>query len=1078
MQAQQAIDRFTRLIVLIVGVLSLCLAAQAQQTTGDIVGTVTDQSGAIIQGATVTAVNIATQEKRNATSTSSGDYVFNLLKPGTYEVTFTFTGFKSMTVNAVQLATGDRVRVNAQLEVGNSTSTVTVTTEASALQTDSSNLASNISESSVQDLPLNGRNFVQLVQLIPGGSEGPSASLTNGSGPDDRRQSASVSVNSQNEVLNNEMIDGADNNERLIGTIAVRPSIDAIAEINIQTNAYTAEVGRTGGGIINVITKSGTNKFHGDVFEFVRNDMFNSNTFNFGNSSLPKAELRWNQYGGSLGGPLLRDKTFFFGSYEGYRQIQGTAPSEYVVPSLYEKQHPGDFSDVGGPVITTMDTAGLAYFKLYPAPTTTINGSPTFVGGWRNSQYSSVYDARIDHALNPNNLIYGRFIYNSVATNAPGPFPDAKFAGVTVNPNFIGTAKFAAQDTDYDVLLNYTHTFTSNLLFEGKAAYTRVNNQNSLANEGLNPNEALGQPNMNTPIGDTTGLAPVIVVMGSNLGDDAIVPIKDLDNTFQYLGNVTYTRGKHNFKAGGTLVRRQLTSFQSLEPQGAWVFLNYPTLLQGQFLSGGNRQLTLAPPHLRVWESAGYVQDDWHIAKGLTLNLGVRYGIFTPFTEVNNRISTWDPATSSLLIAGQNGVSDTAGIKTDYHGLAPRFGFAWDAGHKLVVRGGFGIGYLPMNTTSEANLKDPPFVASLPSCNTPGWGGDPCPSGYQTFAQGLPSIVPTTMSSPSVSIPNAVSPHFRTSYIEQFNLTVQKQIGESTLSASYVGLLGRQLDQLLPDLNAPAPNGCAASPNPTCYQILRPYYSKYPNLGTIGFFQTGGKSSYNSLQTSVERHLAHGLAISANYSWSHSLDNATGLSFEGSNGYGIVPSRVSVLDYGNSSLDLHHRIAGNVSYQLPFGAGASGIKRAIVHGWQTNVIGVWSTGAPFTVLNGSNVSGTVTGTDDRPNQVGKWSVSKPTVEKYFNTSAFQTQTAGTLGSERINQLFGPHWRHMDFSLFKIFPVREKTTLELRAEAFNLTNTANFSTPNSTVGSPQFGQITSMTYNYTPRALQFAAKLQF
>jgi hypothetical protein len=1059
--------------------LSLCFAPQAQQTTGDIVGTVTDQSGAIIQGAKVTAVDIATQEKRTATSTSSGDYVLNLLKPGTYEVTFTFAGFKSMTVNAVQLATGDRVRVNAQLEVGNSTSTVTVTAEASALQTDTSNLASNISESAVQDLPLNGRNFVQLIQLIPGGSEGPSASLTNGSGPDDRRQTASVSVNSQNEELNNQMIDGADNNERLIGTVAVRPSIDAIAEINIQTNAYTAEVGRTGGGIINVITKSGTNQFHGDVFEYVRNDMFDANTFNFG-SSLPKTELRLNQFGGSLGGPIIRNKTFFFGSYEGYRQIQGTAPSEYIVPSLYEEQHPGDFSDIGGPVIAAknMDTAGLAYFKLYPAPTATINGFPTFVGGWKNTQYSSVYDARIDHAIDPNNLIYGRFIYNSVASNAPGPFPDAKFAGVTVNPNFIGYAKFGAQDTDYDALLNYTHTFTSNLLFEGKAAFTRVANENYLANEGLNPNQALGQPNMNTPIGDATGLAPIIVLSGSHLGDGGIVPIKDLDNTFQYLGNLTYTRGQHNFKLGGTLVRRQLTSFQSLFPQGAWVFLGYPQVLQGQFVSGGNRELSLVAPHLRVWEAAGYVQDDWHIAKGLTLNLGVRYGIYTPFTEIQNRISDWDAATESLDIAGQNGVSGTAGVKTDYHGIAPRFGFAWEAGHGLVIRGGFGIGYEPENTTSTANLKNPPFVASLPSCNTPGWGGDPCPNGYQAFEQGLPPIEPTTMSSPVVSIPAGLSQNFRTSYYEQFNLTVQKQIGETTLSASYVGLLGRQLDQLIPDLNVPAPNDCAASPDPTCYQSLRPDYSKYPNLGSIQFNKTGGKSSYNALQTSVERHLVHGFAISANYSWSHSLDNSTGLSFEGANGFGMVPSQVSVLDYGNSDLDLHHRIAGNVSYQLPFGIGASGVKRGIIQGWQTNVIGVWSTGAPFTVLNGSNVSDTVTGNSDRPNQVGKWSISKPTIEQYFNTSAFHTQAPGTLGSERINQLFGPHWRHMDFSLFKTFPVREKTTLELRAEAFNLTNTANFSTPGSSIGSPQFGQITSMTFNYTPRVFQVAAKLQF
>jgi hypothetical protein len=1063
------------------------IGAMAQQTTGDILGTVTDGTGAVVAGAKVTVENLGTREHRMAVTSNGGDYVVNLLNPGTYSVTVTASGFRTFAVSSVALAAGDRTRVNAQMSVGSTSQTVTVAGQASALQTDSSVLSSTIGGQATQDLPLNGRNFIQLVQLQPGVNEGPPTSLTNGSELDDRRQSAALSVNGQSDVLNNEMIDGADNNERLIGTVAVRPAIDAIAEINVQTNTYTAEVGRTGGGIINVITKSGTNHFHGDVFEFFRNDVFDANTYNFG-AVLPKSELRQNQFGGSLGGPIFKGKTFFFGAYEGYREVQGVAPQENIVPTLYEEQNPGDFSDVGEGVLApgSIDPAGLDYFKMYPAPN---SGSDLYVHGYNNTQNSTDYDARIDHTFNPSNLMYGRFIYNSVYTNSPGAFPDVTVAGITLNPSPISSGLGYAQDTDYDGLLNYIHIFNSSLVLELKAAYTRSDNTSYPETEGQNPNAAFGQPNMNTPISDATGLAFITVVEGAGLGSELFQPLKDEDNTFQYLGSVTYTHGAHNVKMGATVIRRQLTSFQSSYPEGLWVFLGYPELLQGQFITNSGRSLALDAPHLRLWEPAFYIQDDWRARKNLTINIGIRYGIYTPYTEIQDRISTWDPTSESLLIAGQNGVSNSAGIQTDYHGLAPRIGFAWDAGHQFVVHGGFGIGYFPMNTTSNANLKNPPFVATVDACNSPGWGSTDCPTGYTSFADGFPLPTAASIDNPGASIPDAVSPHFRTSYMEQFNLTLQKEFAQNVLTVSYVGLLGRQLGQLLPDLNAPPPNDCAASTNPNCYQSLRPYYAKYPNLGLIGYFQTGGKSSYNALQVSVERRLSHGFAMNANYSWSHDLDNSTGLSEENAGGYGMVPSEVSKTDYGNSPLDLRQRLAATGSYHLPFGEHATGFRGIATSGWQANVIAVWNTGTPFTVVNATNVSDTVPSVDDRPNQTGKASLSNPGLSEFFNINAFQPQAAGTLGSERRDQLFGPHWRHLDLSLFKVFPIHNSVNLEFRAESFNLTNTANFAVPNDTVptgfvpGDPStntnlFGEVTSMNYNYIPRELQFALKLSF
>ena len=1070
----------------------------AQRNTGDILGTVTDTSGAVVPGAAVTIENLGTHEKRTAQTSTSGEYVVNLLNPGVYSITVTAPAFKSFNVPALNLAAGDRARVDAGLVVGQITEIVEVQASTSALQTDSSVLSNTINQKATQDLPLNGRNFIQLVQLQPGVNEGPPDSLTNGSKLDDRRQTAAISVNGQSDVLNNQMIDGADNNERLIGTIAVRPSVEAIAEMLVQTNTYSAESGRTGGGVVNVITKSGTNDFRGSLFEFFRNDVFNANQFGFG-QSLPKPELRQNQFGGSLGGPIVRNKTFFFGNYEGYRLVRGLATQISTVPTLYQRQHPGDFSDVGGSVTpaSQIDPVGLDYFKMYPAPNF---GTNQFAATPTEVQFSHDYDARVDHQFNANNRIFGRFIYNNVYTNTPGSFPEVTVGGVTLNPSFIGSGLGFAKDVDYNGLLNYVHIFNPNLLLELKAGYTRADNQSYPNTVGLSPNEKFGQPNVNTSISDSTGLAPIVVVSGANLGQTLFQPLKDQDNTFQYLGTVGYTRGTHNIKVGAGLTRRQMTSFQSSFPEGLWIFLDYASLVTGQYVNT-QRALQLTPPHLRVWEPSFFVQDDWHVNRKLTLNLGLRYDLFTPFTEVQNQISTFDPKTGKLLIAGKDGVSNTAGIHTDYRGLAPRVGFAATLGRGLVVRGGYGISFFPMNTTSNANLKNPPFVATVSSCGVIFFLPVKCP-GLKTFADGFPAIVPTTLNTPGVSIPDAVDPDFRTSYLQQFNVTVQKDWKGNVATLSYVGLVGHDLAQLFPDLNAPPPNVCGSPGSPcTNPNTLRPYYSANPNLGLVGFFQTHGKSSYNALQASIDRRLKNGLTLNANYAWAHNLDNATGLSEENAGGYGIVPSQVGTLDYGNSPLDVRHRLAATVNYALPFGKTGSGASAILTKGWQLNLVGAWSTGVPFTVVNANDTTNTNPGANnaDRPNVIGDTNLPNKSTSSFFNPGAFAQQAPGTLGNEGRNALHGPSFRHLDASLFKTFSLTERVLLDLRMECFNLTNTPNFGAPNaslpagtapnvppitlanigsSTANPSHFGQITSMSTGYKPREFQIALKLHF
>lgn len=1078
---------------------------EAQVTTADIVGTVTDSTGAILPNVKVTVQNLGTHEIRTTQTTSSGDFTFTLLNPGRYQVTVVSDGFKTFSVPSLNLSAGDRSRIDAKLEVGSASQTVEVTAVAPALQTDRSTLTNTVTEQAVQDLPLNGRNYINLAQLTPGSNEGPANGLTSGTRPDDRRQTSSISVNGQSDVINDEMVDGMDNNERIIGTIGIRPSVEAIQEINVQTNTYTAEVGRTAGGVINIITKSGTNAFHGSAYEFFRNDALDTYPFQFGAHNA-KPRLRQNQFGASLGGPIFRNKTFFFGDYEGLRQVQGGNPVQSLVPTAaqYAQIRTSPTTLTGGAAV---DSVGLAYAMLYPLPNAgESNGFGNYVSSPTVTRNSDTYDIRIDHHFNQNNLLYGRYTYNSVPSNFPGLLPIVNQAGLNVEPggaiyNFYGKADDKAQNAQ----LNFIHTFSPSLLLELKFGYTRINNQSFPLNYGLAVNTAFGQPNVNLDT-ITSGLAPVSVTGYADLGDGAFIPIIDIDNTFQYMGAVTWNKGAHNIKIGAGLIRRQALNAQNNYGTGNWSFNSTSTvgslgeLIAGNF-SSVQRNNSLVPPHYRVWEPSFYFQDDWHASSNLTLNLGVRYDVFTPFTEVKNAISNFDPATASIAVAGVGGVNDHAGLTTTYTNIAPRIGFAWTALPQTVVRGGFGISYFPMNYTSNSSLKNQPFVSTFGSC-APG----NCPGGYTTFAQGLPLPTAASATNPSGNIPDAVDPGFRSSYLEQFNLTLERDFSGNVIAASYVGMLGRHIAQIYNDQNSPAPisntalNALAAAQQTTpanAFNTLRPFYSALPNVTQIGGYNSRGASSYNALQVSLTRRAKHGLTLGANYTLAHGLDNVIGLSNEINDGFGIVPSLMSILDYGNSDVDIRNRgvITGN--YELPFGKNLTGISGVFVKGWQANTILVWSGGSPFTITNSVNVANTnYKAGADRPNQLRPAKVSDPSISHFFDISAFAPQPSGELGSERKNPIYGPNYRHADLSLFKTFPIHESFELQFRAECFNIANMTNFATPNhsqqvanitDTSGNAtdtyvtqtnNNGTITSTSANYNPRLFQFALKLQF
>ncbi len=1157
--------------------LFLCTIPMAfgQVTTGDILGTVTDATGAVIPNATVTVVNTGTHETRNVTSNASGEYLVSTLPVGHYSVTVKAPGFKATTTNNLSLEAGDRARTDVKLELGGETETVNVEAETPLLQADNATVSSTVDAKSVQDLPLNGRNFVQLVQIVPGANEGPGNGLTSGGRPDDRRSTNGFSVNGQDSTLNNYIIDGIDDNERVIGTIGVKPNVEGIQEITVETNSYSAEAGRTAGGVVNLVTRSGTNQFHGTAYEFFRNDVFDAR--NVFQTTGRKPELRQNQYGGSLGGPIFKDKTFFYGDYEGYRQVSGLT-YESTVPTIDEYN---DIHSLNGGTPQTLinegegtaglpvDPIALAYLQLFPAPTNSALTS-NYVVSPNRTQNSTTFDGRIDHHFNNNNLLFGRYTYNKVDTLTPQALGTQN--GLQISGGryiFAGPATDIAQQAEF----GFTHVFNQNLLLDLRAAYTYINNLSLPLNYGLNADTKVGfGSNMNFNA-TANELTPISFGPFSDIGDGAYVPLQDVDNTFQYAGTLSYTRGNHNIKFGLSLLRRQARNLQSAFPSGQYGFglgtdacapgttynaaanqcntpasngplgaeqqqnNNLASSLVGAF-SSDSRNYDLDTPNYRSWEPSGFILDSWKATPNLTVLYGVRYDVFTPFTETRGAISNFDfnsalgdtqaNIATALKVPGQNGVGPHAGIYTDYSNLAPRIGFSLSVRPTTVLRGGYGMSFFPGNYTSNADLKNAPFVSVFsPNCQSAlaiqiqqslgqtlaniggngACGGPNAPTAPATFDAGLPLPAPQSISSPSLSF-DAEDPHFCSALIQQYNLQVEQQFGANVLTVGYVGNTAQHLPETINNINVPQPF------NPAVTTATLPLIGVLPNLSGVSWLQSEGISNYNALQMSFQRRFTKGLAFDANYTYAKALSDITGFSEEGDQGWSNAnPYRINTIDYGEAENDIHHRVAFSANYELQYGKDFTGVKKFVLHGWQANTIVVWQTGKPFTVLNGGgNYDGTYSnratpydnGGPDRPNQIANPNLGHKTLSHFFNTAAFcgapyaaganqqnptascsvaQSQALGTVGTEQRNDLFGPHFRHFDLSLFKDFPLTERVNLQFRAEAFDVTNTPDFFMPNTgssdaQLGSSSFGQITNYDPNYNPRQLQFALKVQF
>ena len=878
---------------------------------------------------------------------------------------------------------------------------------------------------------------------------------------------------------NNFLIDGLDDNERYIGSIIIKPSVDALAEFKVTTNGYSAELSRTAGGVIVMLTKSGTNNFHGSLYEFFRNQNVDAKNFFAGPGRTP--DYKQNQFGGSFGGPIRKGKTFFFVDYEGTRLRQGITYTSSV-PTLAMRQ--GNFSGVANvfdPISRTqfangqipsskINAVGQSLVNLYPLPQTSglVNN---FTYSPNRQLVDDKFDTRVDQQFGEKSTFFARYSFDNTYNFLPPQLPAVGTIQAGSDTGyFAGPARLRAQNA----AISYIYTFNPTLILQQSLSYARLANHTVPPNYGNNVDDQLGIPGANVD-DDSSGLSPISVSGFRGLGDGTSTPITDYNNIYQYAASVTKIAGQHSFKIGTNLIFRRLMQFQSNQAKGQFTF-NSQASSDGNG-NGGNaiaslllgypastvRSKTLYRPDFHAAEYGFYAQDDWRVSRKLTLNLGIRYDIITPPEEAHGQGANLNLKTFQIQNAITDGISKSGGLAIPYNDFSPRIGFAYSVTPKTVVRGGFGISFFPPVVGNSQGLRNAPFVSTLNITTTPATVAN-------ILSAGLPPPTPDNPLNPAGSL-NALYMGNRMPYVEQYNVTVQREFGSGLVgTVSYVGAGGRKLGIAYEIDQAP--------PGPGAVQPRRNYYAQLPGISSISEAFTSGTSVYHSLQSSLERRFVHGFGLSTNFTYGHVIDDAPCRGgCKPGNTAGPFPLLDSNrrLDRGNSDVDLRLRWILTATYAPSFHWSGNRFTGALVKDWQFNGILAMQSGQTFTVDNASARDNT--GSGDRPNIVGDPHDIARTINKWFDVTAFAPQPLYTVGNVGRNTMYGPPMKQLDFSTFRDFKLRESMTLQFRTEFFNILNHPNFGLPAADLGNSNFGVI-SDTGNYLSRNIQFALKLVF
>jgi outer membrane receptor protein involved in Fe transport len=977
----------------------------AQSTTGTLVGTVSDPSGLPVPGVSVVAIDSATNLRREATTNDSGVYTISILNPGAYHLSFEKAPFKVAYAD-LELRANDTQRLDVPMAIGPLTDRVDVQSQVSPLQTDTSSISGVVGQRQVLRLPSNGRNIDSFIQLLVGASRAASNSHLSSRG--------GLNIDGVDEHYQSYFLDGADNVDPVIRNFSYRPSIDGVLEVRVEESGYRAELGRNGGAVVNVITKSGTNDWHVSMWEFIRNDNFDARNF-FAVPGADKPPLNRNQFGGTIGGPLKRDKTFVFGWFEGLRQKTGQV-RRATVPT--EKMRLGDLSEINGPTIPESQIHPVArdVLRAYPLPNrtgTTLNRTEVA----NRIEDDNNYSVRIDHQLMAATRLTGR--YSGSVTRVVDPFRSE--TGAPVNLSVFGQT---ADRFRTNIGISAVTVVAPNLVNEFRASFNRFRQPL----KPLNPGTSALQPLMGFVKAFPTFNLPLWDAAGSG------AEFRRASNVYNYIDNISYARGTHQYKFGAD-VRRYLfngynspTNMFNFNNQGSAGIVDFfrglpSTVISFDGFPGGNT---------RKFEFAAYVQDDWKVGPTLTVNYGLRWEFYGRMTEKRNKQSFFVAECKCMKIAGIDASEGL--VKNDFNNFAPRLGFAWRPfGDRVVIRASSGIFYdndMRHNTEVFAN---PPFFFTE-EFNA----GSSSP----TFDNPFPET-----GSVSTLRPSTFEENFRDTYAEHWNLNVQYELAKDLLaSVSYVGnhtVKGRRLRNL-----NQIESGSTTPP--------------YPDFHTINLFEQAGSSNYNALQVQVDRRFSRGFGFLSSYTWGHAIDDRPG------QGGGPTQDYYNMrADRGDSDFDVRHTWTVSGMLDLPFGAGKPW------GGWSVNAVSTAQSGRPFTVT----LFPVFTFVGARPDVVPgvDWRPVDQNPNEWINAAAFRFPASGPFGNLGRNTLRGPGLYNLDLSLVKTQRFRDAVDLQLRAEFFNVLNHPNFGLPNGVVVS-SLGTIAATA---TPeRQIQFGVKLGF
>lgn len=1049
---------------LVCSALTLCLAASAAAQThlGTIRGTVTDPSGAAIPGADFTVVDLATNLTRMGRTDAQGRFALSQLDPGTYRVEVEASGYQRLVQDAT-LQVSQRLQLDLQVGVGQLSEEVVVI-GGTTLDFEATGLGTMVDNLQVANLPLDGRNFLDLALLAPGtvpAAEGSAGSV---------RGAFTLNVNGAREGANAYLLDGAYNVDPKLNTVAVRPPVDAIEEFRVVSGSYDASYGRHAGAQINVITKSGSNQIHGTLYEFFRHDALNAANF-FAPAGEPDPEYRRNQFGGSLGGRLVENRTFFFIDYEGTRLTEGITRVTNV-PTLAERQ--GDFSSSLFPAPLVPGTPfpfpggqlpaqfinpiGAAIANLYPlpnrnAPFANYVSSPALTD--RNDQF----DLRVDHRTGPASTLTLR--YSLADRDLFEPFSGTGFAQV---PGF-GTD---VPQRGQNFLASLTGVISPTLVNDLRVSYTRVSSGAFHENLGTSLNQMVGLPELSDDSRDH-GLSFITVTGYSPLGDEFNNPQGSTTGTVQVIDTMTYANGAHLFKFGADLQFSRQDAFRDVQSRGLLTFSSFPAAFTGNALADLLLGLPLVtggarldnPQRLRTQSYNLFLQDDIQIGSNLTVSAGLRYEYASPPVDADDRANVYDPSTGSLVAVGTGGIP-RAGYEGDRNNLAPRLGAALALNDgRTVVRGGWGLYYdqAALAPGEALYFNQPYFDFNL---------FFPLPGLPLSLADPFPSFFPVALPPSALTVQRDL----QSPYLQHWNATVQQEIGDGrSIEVAYVGSRGSNL------LRGRDINQAGASPDPL---NLRPN----PLFADIVSLESRGRSRYHSLQITGEQRLRSGLSVLAAYTLGKSEDD--GSDFFSSAGDPNFPqdSNNPDAEYGRSNFDIRHRLSVSFAYELPFGRnqGNRGALADIFGDWQVAGVVSVQSGAPFTVallpeIDNSNTGRAALGfgANDRPNLVGSAALGDPSAAGWFNTEAFTFPAFGSFGDSPRNGLEGPGLANVNLALLRRVGLSDAVDLQFRLEAFNLFNRTNFNLPDAFLGSPTFGQILSAQ---AARRLQLGLKLLF